>query len=270
MMNMNAVSMFGKGLDWGSGLTFTLTIVGMVVMLIVITILVIRLIKMMRKAPEAEAKREAAVAAEGPVVGPDRVIVIQHLPETHSASQEAPAVLEEDADEFVEAGAEGNQTVTYNRSFLAKYIQSSDDTKDFYAQIKNTLLSYEGVASRGSWKQEMFTWEQEPVARFVFRGKTLCVLLPLDPAQLKDSKYRVEDVSEVALYADTPSMYRVQNKRRAKLAEELIGMVAARLHIGKTKKVDEDYYLPYEGLGALIEKGLVKRIVRHKTNDYIN
>ena len=176
----------------------------------------------------------------------------------------------EDEEDVVEESVEGG-IVRYNRSFMAKYIQASNETKDYYVHLKNKLLSYKRVRSRVSWKRESFNFGRNAVARIVFRGKTLCLCLPLDPAQFNESKYHVEDVSDVTLYSDTPCLYRIRNDRRLEYAYELIEMVAQQVGTFiDPSSHDEDYYLTYEGIVQLIDKGLVKRIIRRNDSTFID
>ena len=202
---------------------------------------------------------------------------VQQAPPPKLAAAAAPVVapfeegedFDDEEEDIIEESVEGG-VVRYNRSFMAKYIQASNDTKDYYVHLKNRLLSYKRVRSRVSWKRESFNFGRNTVARIVFRGKTLCLCLPLDPAKFAESKYHVEDVSSIALYSDTPCLYRIRNDRRLEYAYELIEMVVSQLGtVVDSARHDEDYYLPYEGIVQLIDKGLVKRIIRRNDSAYI-
>lgn len=159
-----------------------------------------------------------------------------------------------------EAALAEEGTLRYDRSFTARLIQSSDETKHWYTLLKNELLSYKKVHDRMSWKRETYRLGREPVAKFGFRGKVLCLFLPLDPAAYAESRYKVEDVSANKSFEDTPCMYRIKNDMRVKRAMELIAEVMARLGAVRTERIAEDYYLPYEGIRELVEKGLAKRL----------
>ena len=150
----------------------------------------------------------------------------------------------------------------YDRSFTARLIQSDDEVKNGYTDLKNLLLSYAKVHLRMSWKRETFRIGGDVVARLAFRGETLCVYLPLDPNDYADTKYKTEDASDSVAYADTPLLYRLKNPRRFKYAAQLIDEVMAKRGAQQTDREAQDYYLPYEGLMELIKKGLVKRNVK--------
>ena len=150
----------------------------------------------------------------------------------------------------------------YNRSFAAKLIQSEDKVKRWYSELKRELLSYKKVAARVSWRHESFRYGRPTAAKFVIRGKTLCLCLALDPAAYAESKYIVSDMSRYSKFAATPLLYRIKNERRCRYAKELI----AKLFEGAEAAVppEEDFSaIPYEDTQSLVEKGLI-RIVSYE------
>lgn len=152
-------------------------------------------------------------------------------------------------------------TFRYDRSFRARLIQPEDRLKFWYGDLKNEILSYDGVTDRISWKHETFHLHRATVATLVIKGKTLCVYLPLNVADYAGTKYHLEDVSDVARYAYTPALYRIKSERRLKYAFELINKICADLGSNKTDRGPVDYYEPYLDNMALLNKGLIKRIV---------
>ncbi len=149
----------------------------------------------------------------------------------------------------------------YDRSFTARLIQSDDDVKQWYTLVKNELLSYGKVKARTSWKRETYKGGGRVLALLGFRGNTLCLSLALDPAAQDETRYKVEDVSANKSFEDTPCMYRIKNDRRVKRAAELIAKMMADFGLEKTDRIAEDYYLPYEGIVQLVNKGLAKRVL---------
>ena len=149
--------------------------------------------------------------------------------------------------------------IKYNKSHTAKLIQSADGVKNYYSQIKNELMSYKGVRSRISWKYESFSVGRATVAKLAVRGKNLSLFLALDPKNYVDTKYIIDDKSEVAAYEKTPLLYRIKNDRRLNYSKELIAAVMSGRE--KTEDYKETYYAkeyPYEKIEPLIERGLVK------------
>lgn len=217
-------------------------------------------------APEpvpAPAPAPAPKPEPEPVPAPEPEPEPKPEPEPQPVSVPAPVprpipVIEE---ESFEAG-----TLRYDRSFTAKLIQSDDDVKNWYTDLKNELLGYGRIKSRISWKHEMFRAGRDPVCRIAFRGKTICLFLPLDPKTVED-KYKIEDVSDLASAEETPCMYRIKNDRRVKYAKELIAIVCEHYGAQRIEREKVDYYLPYEGVVQLIEKGLIKRKISTQAED---
>lgn len=185
-------------------------------------------------------------------------ITVNPLPEEKKLE---PIVI---AEESVAAG-----TLRYDKSFQARLIQSDDDVKRWYTDIKNELLSFKKVHDRYSWKRETYKSGKTVVAKLAFRGKTMCLYLPLNAADYTDSKYQLEDVSGTPSNVDTPSMYRIKNEKRIKYALELIDLSMEKLELPRIERVSEDYYMPYEGIVELIKKGLVKRDIKSAEEEAI-
>ena len=169
--------------------------------------------------------------------------------------------VEEEKDEEVIVVTENGATfrIQFVKSFTAKLIQSSDETKRYYRELKNEILSYKGINSRASWNYESFNFGRKQAVKIAVRGKTLCLYFALDMKDLKGSKYRVE-LCESAKYATVPCMYRIRNDRRCEYAKDLIAMVAEKFGLVKGKNTNKEYSFPYEDNAALLAKGLIKEV----------
>jgi hypothetical protein len=160
--------------------------------------------------------------------------------------------------------------VRYNKSFVAKLSQTTDETKGYYTALKNEILSYKRLRSNVSWKYDNIRAGWEAIAKFVVRGKTLCLYLAIDPDQYIDTKYKVERSND-KLYAFTPCLYRIVNPRRVRYAAELMAVCAEQHGL---KKLDiaptADYYLPYQHTRVLIGKNLIKEyLVQERYDDFL-
>ncbi|MDE6275939.1 MAG: hypothetical protein K2M75_05305, partial [Clostridia bacterium] len=180
-------------------------------------------------------------------------------PQTEIAVADAEDEDEDDDDEVM---FDGHNVIRFNKSFTAKVIQLNDVANSWYTELKNELLSYKKIKDRMSWKRESYRFGRVCVARFVIRGKTLCIQLPLDPTKFEDTKYKVEDISHIMSSADTPCLYRIKNERRLGYAKDLIAEVMAGMGTQKTEREYVDYYQPYDTTLNLIERGLVKKVVK--------
>ena len=150
----------------------------------------------------------------------------------------------------------------YNRSFIARIIQSTDEQKKYYGEVRNALLSYRRVNSNIAWGAERFHKGRETIARFKIRGKTLVLYLALDPATHEYSVYHHKDVSDNKSLSGTPMMIKIMSPRGVKKAVRLIDeMLAARDGI-KRPVPSRDYaaMYPYETIDELIDDGLVKDV----------
>ena len=158
----------------------------------------------------------------------------------------------------------GRLLIRYDKSFTARLIQAEDDLREYYNQLKGELLSYDGVKGRISWKHEAFRKGKEIVAILKIRGKHISVYLPLNANDYIDSKYKVDDVSNVKANADTPCAYAIKNDRRALYAKDLIATVMSKLD-GEKKEIKPVKYTkeyPYDTTENLVKRELIKLIYR--------
>lgn len=182
------------------------------------------------------------------------------------AAQEAAAILSE-ASSNNEAGGilrERYEKMSYRFTLLAKLIRLNPQSKEWYSEIKNELLSYRKVRVRMGNKFENFMLGRRTVARFAVRGKTLCFYFAGNPSDYEKSKYAVQEVK-----SNTPCLYRIRSALRAKYACALIGDLMKGLGVEKNADYEEkDFYLPYEGIVSLMQKGLIKRNVTSVEKTY--
>lgn len=250
---LNVINIFGLELNLDESKLFFWFLVTQCVLIVTVIILISIIIGRAKNKNVQPSKPAAAPVAREDVV--DEVDIIEDASE--------PEVVEEVDYQSASYSEEfATSKVQYNMSFTARLIQAGNECKYWYGDLKNELLCYSKTKARMSWKRETFKAGQSVVAKLSFRGKTLCLYLPLNAADFVDSKYQLEDVSDNLSYADTPAMYRLKSARRVKYAIELIEMIAQKLGLERIEHTKEDFYLPYEGIVELINKGLVKRTVR--------
>lgn len=214
--------------------------------------------------PAAEAVESAPAAESAPEKASEPAPAAEPAAETSGTVRAAAPVLE-NAEPIPEGAKVMNIVASpgmfiryrYNRSFEAKLIQSDDTVKRYYSELKNCLLSYKKVTPRISWRHESFRKGRPAAAKFVIRGKTLCLCLALDPENYEESKYIVDDMSRYAKFANTPLMYRIKNERRLRYAKELIAFLFEGTE--PSGHEDEDFAaIPYEDTQSLVERGLIK------------
>ena len=159
-------------------------------------------------------------------------------------------------------GVDFENMMKFNRSFIARIIQSDDDCKQYYGEVKHALLSYKKVNSNVAWSNERFNKGRETIARMKIRGKTLVVYLALDPNDYKTSVYHHSDVSDNKTVLGTPMMIKVKSPLGVRKAIRLIDEMLAKRDGEKREVPERDYaaMYPYETIEELIEDGLVKDV----------
>ena len=203
------------------------------------------------------------------IAQPEKAPVVEENTQ-ESSSSTAEVLREGIALVMPEEDETGEMGVRYDRSFTAKLIQSGDEGKEWYSEIKNYLLSYRKVHERMSWGRESFRIGRDCFARLVIKGKTLCILLAIIPPSCQDTKYKIEDLADLSSCKDTPCLYRIKSNRRLTYAKELIDIILQEYDAKIIKNREAvDYYVPYEGTVDLIKRGLIKRKIVAKRTDFL-
>lgn len=154
------------------------------------------------------------------------------------------------------------EQVRLDRSFSADLCQLSNEAKEWYSNLKNELLSYDKVKDRTDWKSETFSIGRTVVARLIVRGKTLCLLLAVEPAGYTGTKYSVENASSIPNMEDTPTLYSIKSALRLRYAKDMIAGFMSEVPTAKNGLYEEkDFYVPYAGDVSLLRRGLIKRVV---------
>ncbi len=212
-----------------------------------------------------KAKSVATTVATQPVIPTVEKVVepttAPVTPATPKVEKVAPKATLPLSDKISPVELDADQiAVRYNRSFQAKIIQSDDDVKEFYCQIKNYVLSFAKVKCKGSWKAETFTAGRKLVAKLSFKGKTLLINLPLTMEDVADAKFKVLDMSDKKSCARAPIGYKIKSARSSKNAQKLVDKVVAMHNLTATENANpvSANQLPYQTTESLIAQGLVK------------
>lgn len=188
--------------------------------------------------------------------------VMEEIVEDIDESPVDEEIMSEDMTDDITAGVDFANMMKYNRSFIARIIQGSDEQKNYYGKVKTALLSYKKVNSNIAWGAERFNKGRETIARFKIRGKTLCLYLALDPNEFATSVYHHADVSDNKSMHGTPMMVKIKSPLGVKKAIRLIDEMLSRRGGIKREIAERDYaaMYPYESMEELIEDGLVKDV----------
>lgn len=143
------------------------------------------------------------------------------------------------------------------KSFSAQLIQSSDDVKVWYFELKNCILCYEKTKVRMHWNNEKFYIGRNNVASLTLRGKQLCLYLALNADDYSDNFPVKSSTSEVYREA-TPCLFRIRNSKSVQKAKELISLMMADYGVMYVRTNHSIYALPYEDNDALVARGLAR------------
>lgn len=130
--------------------------------------------------------------------------------------------------------------VMYKQGFEAKLTAADDEVKQRYQEIITELWQYKGVKLKSSFRQQRIYRGRKTLGIILFRGKTLCLALALDPKPYEETKYRGIDKSDKKRFAKTPMLYRLTSARKAENAKYLI----LRLAEENTIPIDENAAVP--------------------------
>ena len=155
------------------------------------------------------------------------------------------------------------------RSFEAKIVESEEEIKGYYGEIKNALLSYGNVHSQMSWSNDRFTYNRDTLAKISIRGKTLCLYLALNPDEFPESVYHQRYAGDTKMYEKTPLMMRVKSKVSVKRSIKLIELLmekAGTVKLENPPVVDYVHRYEWRSEKELLDEGLIKTAVVDKTD----
>ena len=92
----------------------------------------------------------------------------------------------------------------------------------------------------------------------VFKGKTLCVLFPLDPKDVAYEKYNFIDMSEYSKYEENPAMVKVTSSRKVKYVLEIIEKLFVEKEIKDKNLTIKDTVIKSKSKKTLLKEGLIK------------
>lgn len=170
------------------------------------------------EAPEESKQAPEEIPEESGQAAPEEI------PEE---SEQAPAEIEpqESEDEKLLAAFKSAKGLKLSRSFTAKLILASFESKEYFAQLSNALLAHKKVKCRIGWNDAVFNRGRTKIAKMTLRGKTLWLFLPLE-AEKQEEKYRCVDQSDKVKYQAVPCGMKIKSGRGVKRALELIQKVA--------------------------------------------
>ena len=148
-------------------------------------------------------------------------------------------------------------TYGYNYSFEAKLSLSKEEVKNYYQTVTKFAKEY-GVKVSRSFKKERIHLGRKHIATMVFKGKTLCILFPLDPKDPAHEKYNFVDMSGYSKYEENPSMIKITSNRKLKTVIQIIEKVLIENGIEDKNLVVKDTKIKLKSKKTLLKEGLIK------------
>jgi len=159
-------------------------------------------------------------------------------------------------------------TTRYKRSFEARIIQSENEIKEYYSDLKNALMRYPKMHSQINWSNERFSFNSETIAKIGVNGKQLCLYLALDPEEFPVTVYHQKFEGDKKMYEKTPMMVKIKSPIGLKRAVRLIALLMERNGAVPTDKEALDYasVYPYKTDEELLDEGLIKTSLMVKSD----
>lgn len=235
-------------------------------------------------AAPAEAPAAEESVPEEPAAEPEESAPAEAAPAEEPAPAEPEAPAEEELAVSAAPAAEPKPAYTpvvvpvpddpslmtrFKRSFKAKIIESTEEIKNYYFDLKNAFLSYARVSSQVSWSNDRFTYAGDTIAKIGVRGKTLCLYVALNPDEFPSSVYHQKFAGDTKMYEKTPMMIKIKSGVAVKRGIRLIEMLMENLGAVREENfapVDYADEFAFRSEEQLLAEGLIKTAIVEKSD----
>jgi len=152
------------------------------------------------------------------------LMIIKKKEELYKKEENDQLIIEEPV-KFVKNPVNVSPEELISLSFVDELFRSDYSTKNYYSEVKNELLSYEGVVSKIKRDYETFYLNNMPIAKLDVVNGVLQTYFALDPALYKKEEYNHEDVSKQKDFAAVPlhlTVNSIESLRHAKMFVRII------------------------------------------------
>ena len=108
------------------------------------------------------------------------------------------------------------------RTFIEKLESSTEEVKQRYNTLLDTIIRIDGVRVIESKKSQTYKKGNVAIAKFMIKGKTLNAYLGLNPKEYENSKYIFTDVSSVKAHQNYGMRVKLTSSRQVKWTNELL------------------------------------------------
>lgn len=137
-----------------------------------------------------------------------------------------------------------------------KLMQSSDDIKLFYSDLRNELCSRKKVHQRFQKTCDAYKYKGNWLAKIVITGNNLKLFLPLNPSMYPKNIYHHKDMSKMKKHQDTPFMMKITSNLSIRKARILINEILDKYNLSRVKNYQEvNFFVLYPYINnAIFEK----------------
>ncbi|MBO5713908.1 MAG: hypothetical protein J6R83_00590, partial [Clostridia bacterium] len=128
------------------------------------------------------------------------------------------------------------------RTFREKLDNSIDAVKNRYNYVLSYVSRVQGISGIETADHQTFVHGSRSVCRMLFRGKTLCILLALEPEDYEGTKYLFTNITRSKVHSEFHMRLKLSSDRQAKWTCELLSDLFARL---KLTLLDNPSQIPF-------------------------
>ena len=112
-------------------------------------------------------------------------------------------------------------------SFQSRIDSIDEETKKYYNELVEKLLTYKKLKARVSLRCISFRQGRKLMAKISLGGKTLKLYLAIDPekVELQEGKYHPRDLSDTKAYEEVPTMLPIRSELAVRKAGQVIDMM---------------------------------------------
>lgn len=179
-------------------------------------------------------------------------------------NQDDEEIIIEDPVKFIKKHVNTVPEELIKMAFVDELFRSSYETKQYYSEVKNELLSYEGIVQKIKRDYETFYLNNVPVAKLDVVDGVLYAYFALDPDQYKEESYHQEKVnSKNKDFGSVPLKLKIDSidaLRHAKMFVRIIRRKEGLKFISNFIRVDYvAVYTAKDDTFKLFKKAFVKR-----------
>lgn len=154
--------------------------------------------------------------------------IFKEKKEEVSEDDELARVIVEENIRFIKNQVKVSPEEQIELSFVDELFKSNYGTKQIYSEVKNELLSYDGVVSKIKRDYETFYLNNLPIAKLDVVKGVLYAYFALDPTQYREEEYNHEKVTKNKDFASVPLKLKVNSIDSLRHAKMFIRIMRKR------------------------------------------